>query len=146
MQIKFIGWIPVVAFILFYGQYNISRVSYAAGGPSQAELRNAADEIHKRVRPNEPYSIVLLSESGDLYGMNYQYFLSTEKDKRPLQPEELAQAQKLFIINEDNKTEKPVDLPIYEIVVFDNKIPTEVFTLENGIKVTVLSKEAISEE
>jgi hypothetical protein len=92
------------------------------------------------VTDGEPYSIVLLSESGDLYGMNYQYFLSTNKNKRPLAPERHHEADKLFIINEDKKSNTPQDLPIYEIVVFENKNPSEVYTLDDGMQITVLSK------
>ena len=35
---------------------------------------------------------------------------------------------------------KNIDLPIYEIVVFPNKQPAEVFTLENGPTITVLRR------
>lgn len=146
LRIKVLGWLIVIGAIILYEQYNVPKISYEPGGPSQSELRSAAHTIHEHLEANEPYSIVLLSESGDLYGMNYRYFLSTQKDKRPLSPEQLDQAKKLVIINEDKKSDKPQDLPIYEIVVFGHREPSEVFTLENGIEVSVLSKEASDSE
>lgn len=140
IKIKYLGILLVVIFLVFYGQYNLTRTSFNPGGPSQTQLEKVAVSIHQRVTDGEPYSVVLLSESGDLYGMNYQYFLSTNKNKRPLSPERHHEADKLFIINEDKKSSTPEDLPIYEIVVFENKEPAEVYKLDDGMQITVLSK------
>lgn len=140
-RVPMLGWLVVSATLLYYAQYNFTRIDYQAGGPSQADLKIAADAIHQRVESNEPYNVILLSESGDLYGMNYRYFLSTDLDKRPVNPEDHHRAKKLFVINEDKKSNDPQNLPIYEIVVFENKQPVEEFTLENGLEITVLSAE-----
>lgn len=136
----FLGWVPVLLFFALYLNYNLPQIEFKAGGPTQQELQVTADSIHSRVQENEPYSVVLLSESKDSYGMNYRYFLNTNSQKRPLDPENNGQAQKLFIINEERKTDKPQNEEIYEIVTFENKEPEEVYTLPQGVTVTVLSK------
>jgi hypothetical protein len=135
-----VGWLVVGAFFATYLRYNVTHIEFKAGGPTQSELQVTADSIHSRVQEGEPYAVVLLSESRDLYGMNYRYFLNTDLKKRPVDPEQNADAQKLFIINEERKTDKPQDLEIYEIIMFENKQPTEVYTLSQGVIVTVLSK------
>jgi len=135
-----IGWLIVATILGWYGYANLKHLVFKSSGPSQTGLRLTASSIHQRVTPNEPYAIVLLSESKDLYGMNYRYFLSTDQSKRPVDPEHNNQADKLFIINEEQKTDTPQDLPIYEIVMFANKTPVEVYRLPQGISVTVLSK------
>lgn len=140
LAIKYLGVIPVAVFIVFFAQYNLPRISFNPGGPTQQQLQTIAAAIHQKVEPDEPYSIVLLSDSGDLYGMNYQYYLSTDPHKRPLKPEEHHQAKKLFIINEDKKSERPQELPIYEIVVFGNSSTAEVFEAD-GLEITQLSKD-----
>jgi 4-amino-4-deoxy-L-arabinose transferase-like glycosyltransferase len=135
-----LGWLVAGAFFAVYLNYNLPSIEFKAGGPTQQELQITADSIHSRVAEGEPYAVVLLSESRDLYGMNYRYFLNTNLKKRPVDPEQNADAQKLFIINEERKTDTPQNLEIYEIIMFDNKQPTEVYTLPQGVVITVLSK------
>lgn len=134
-----LGWLAVAALAFFYIPYNLKQVTFSAGGPTQEELQVTAESIWSRVNENEPYAIVLLSESRDLYGMNYRYFLNTNLSKSPVDPEQNAQADKLFIINEEHQTDQPQTLPIYEIVTFPNKNPVEVYTLPQGVTITVLA-------
>lgn len=133
-------WILVAGYVGVFAHFNIQNITFKAGGPTQKELKDTAESIHNRVEVNEPYAIVLLSESQDLYGMNYRYFLNTNLEKRPVDSETFGQAQKLFIINEEQATDRPQDLPIYEIVTFEDKEPKEVYTLPQGISITVLTK------
>lgn len=139
-----LGWIIAIVFFVAFSRYNLPRIEFKSGGPTQAELQVTADSIHSRVADNEPYAIVLLSESKDSYGMNYRYFLNTNPNKKPVDPERNGEAQKLFIINEERVTDSPEDSEIYEIVTFGETEPVEVFTLPQGIPVTVLAKNRTS--
>jgi hypothetical protein len=58
---------------------------------------------------------------------------------RPVAESERGEIEKLFIINEEKKISQVTDSPIYEIVVFPNKDPLEVFTIAGGPEITVLS-------
>lgn len=136
----YLGWSVVVFFFFSYFSYNLPLLSFVAGGPTQENLRITADSIHDRVDADEPYAVVLLSESKDSYGMNYRYFLNVVPDKQPVTPERNSDAVKLFIINEEQKTDRPQDVEIYEVVTFGTTEPLEVYTLPQGISVTVLSK------
>lgn len=144
IQKHVLGWIAVAAFAYVYIPYNLQRVEFRAGGPTQQDLQVTAESIWSRVNDHEPYAIVLLSESKDLYGMNYRYFLNTDLDKRPVDPEQNSQADKLFIINEEHQTDQPQLLPIYEIVTFPSKEPAEVYTLPQGVTITVLENHSSS--
>lgn len=103
------------------------------------DIQQGSKTILERVKPGEKYNIVLLTGTGDIEGLNYRYFLDTS-DKPPVEKEEWGSVSKLFIINEDKKIARVVDSPIYEIVVFPNKKPAEVYTIPNGPDITVLQK------
>lgn len=103
------------------------------------DMQKTAQAIQQRVNPGEKYNIVLLSASKDLYGMNYRYFLNTMNNK-PVKIENHHQAEKLFVINEEKVAQSVTDLEIYEIVVFEGKHIKEVFEMENGPEITVLSR------
>ncbi|MDQ5951526.1 MAG: 2 protein [Patescibacteria group bacterium] len=140
VRVNMLGWIAVIVFFVAFAKYNLPRIEFKSGGPTQEELQIAAESIHSRVAANEPYAIVLLSESKDSYGMNYRYFLNTVPEKKPVDPDRNGEAQKLFIINEERKTDRPQDAEIYEIVTFGQAEPSEVYTLPQGIPVAVLEK------
>ncbi len=128
----------LLPFLTFYIFNNWSRYNLKDNGWKLSDLEKTSQAIYQRVLPGEKYNIVLLSESKDLYGMNYRYFLST-KENEPVKIEDHHLAQKLFIINEEKVEKNVLDSLIYEIVVFPSKNVTEVFQIENGPEITVLS-------
>ena len=104
------------------------------------DIQRAVDTITSRVKQNEKYNIILLTGTGDIEGQNYRYFLSATNNP-PVVDEDRGNIDTLFIINDDRVLTNVVDSPIYEIVVFPNKIPSEVYEVENGPEITVLRRE-----
>ncbi len=133
--------IVVVGLAIFvYSWQNILAISFVGGGPRLPVLQATADAIHARVENNEPYSIVLISQSKDLYGMSYRYFLTTDQDKRPLEPERFELAKKMFVLWEDKDVAEPLKLPLYELLVFDVATPSATFDVVGGPTVLELRK------
>lgn len=123
----------------YFLSYNLPRLPIRDTGWKLKDIRRTSEAILERVRPGEKYNIVLLSESRDINGQNYRYFLTTGHT-RPVPLEQQGDIDTLFIINEEKKTDRVVDSPIYEIVVFPDKTPAEVFQIENGPEITVLRR------
>ena len=135
-------WLAAVAFIIFtayFLRFNWPQLIFKDTGWTIKDIEHTSQEILKRVESGEKYNLVLLSGSKDLDGQNYRYFLTTGHT-RPVPPEQRNEVTTLFIIDEEKQSPKVIDLPIYEIVVFPNKQPAEVFTLENGPTITVLRR------
>lgn len=134
------SWGPgiVLAILITITAVNAKEYSFAQHGTPYPILEETAAAIHERTTEDEEYAIVLLTPSKDLYGMNFRYFLSIDPETAPVSPEFTAKAEKLFIIDEEKATEKPQDLPIYEIVTFPSKEVVEVFQIKNGPDVYVL--------
>lgn len=134
------SWGPgvVLAILITISAVNAKEYSFAQHGTPYPILEETAAAIHERTKEDEEYAIVLLTPSKDLYGMNFRYFLSIDPDTAPVSPEFTANAKKLFIIDEEKATDKPQDLPIYEIVTFPSKEVVEVFQIRNGPDVYVL--------
>ncbi len=128
----------LLPFFIYFIFNNFNRYYLADNSWTIDDMQKTSEEIYKRVKDNEKYNIVLLSESKDLYGMNYRYFLSTNPNP-PVKMEDHHLAQKLFIINEEKIEKNVLDSLIYEIVVFPNKQVEEVFQIKNGPEITVLS-------
>lgn len=138
-RVRVIGLIVVFAFVAYYMWMNISSLSLGDTGWKLSDIERTSAAIAEKVSPGEKYNIVLLSETGDIDGQNYRYFLSTTAT--PAVPmEERGSIETLFIINEDRKLDRVVDSPIYEIVVFPNKEVSEVFEIPGGPEITVLRK------
>ena len=142
-QKSMVGKILVGIFSFFFIQFNFiyGREMLESLGWTIANIQSVAQTIEDRVKPGEKYNIVLLNGTGDLNGQNYRYFLSTSDDKKIVSEEEFGQVETLFIIDEERKIEKEVDSPVYEIVVFPNKKPVEVYTIPDGPEITMLRKE-----
>ncbi|HYD35318.1 MAG TPA: glycosyltransferase family 39 protein [Vitreimonas sp.] len=102
------------------------------------DIRHTAEEIVTHLKPEETYTVILLSESKDIYAQNYYYFLSTT-DHPPLAPEKAGDASTLVVINEQHLL-KPMDLPIYEIVIFPNKTPSETFRIDGGPEILIFRR------
>ena len=103
------------------------------------DIQNTSNVILEKVAPGEKYNIVLLSESRDIDGQNYRYYLTTGHTP-PVKTEDRDSVETLFIINEEKTLSKVTDSPIYEIVVFPNKTPAEVFEIPGGPEITVLKR------
>jgi 4-amino-4-deoxy-L-arabinose transferase-like glycosyltransferase len=126
---------------LFIGflAYNLPKMPLRDLGWTITDMKRTADSIAGRVKPGEKYNIVLLSETKDVYGENYRYFLTTTETP-PLRIEHFGEVETLFIIDEQKIVKNVTSLPIYEIVVFPNKEPAEVYNIPGGPQITVLRK------
>lgn len=131
-------WASVFIGCCVYAQ--VQHYSFGPAGPTFQQLSITAQAIQKEVEPREPYALVLLSESHDVLGMNYRYFLSVDADRQPLEPGYQVQPEKLIIINEEKKTDSPQDVPITEIMAFPSKIPRTVLNIPNGADVYIFEK------
>ncbi len=131
----------VIAMIFLFGflAWNLPRYNLKTQGWSISDVKRTSQAILDKVSVGEKYNIVLLSESRDIDAQSYRYYLETS-DRPPLPIERRGETETLFIINEDKKSEKVTDEPIYEIVVFPNKTPKEVYNIQNGPEITVLKK------
>lgn len=120
-------------------RFNFPRYPWQPMGWTLHDIQRTSDAITQRVQPGEKYNIVLVSESGDIDGQNYRYFLTTSHTP-PVRIEERDSVDTLFIIDEQKLPGKVTDSPVYEIVVFPDKDPAEVFDIEGGPQITVLRR------
>jgi hypothetical protein len=142
--VMFTAWWPrwygkaaLLTFMAFFAWYNITHYPFKPIGWRVADIDRTAATVYERVRPGEKYNVVLMSGTGDIDAQNYRYFLEAT-DQPPVPTSQRGEVSTLFIINEDRKLAKVVDSPIYEIVVFPNKQPAEVYTVPGGPEITVL--------
>ena len=136
---RLIAIITFLALASYFISYNLPIMPTRTMGWTVNDIQMTSEEILKHVQPGEKYNIVLLSESRDIDGQNYRYFLTTGHT-RPVTTEERDSIDTLFIINEEKTLKKVTDSPIYEIVVFPNKEPAEVFNIPGGPEITVLRR------
>lgn len=134
------GWGVVGIALLYYWSYNLPIMPLRTIGWKASDMQRTAQTVADRVKPGERYNIVLLSETKDIYGMNYRYFLTTTSTP-PLTLEHFGEVETLFIIDEQQIEKDVTSLPIYEIVVFPNHEPSEVYSVPGGPKITVLRKQ-----
>lgn len=123
-----------------YVAYNVPKMPISTVGWTVSEIAQVSQTILDRVEPGQQYNIVLVSESKDSDGQNYRYFLTTNQEKQPVQPEQRGAVEKLFIIDEIHNGEVVTDLPLYEIVTFPNKVPKELYQIPDGPEITVLQR------
>lgn len=133
-----------VAYLALFGWYNINNYPLRDLGWTIDDIQRTSQTIYDRVEPGEKYNIVLLTGTGDIDGQNYRYYLEAT-DRPPVELEARGEVETLFIINEDRKLERVVDSPVYEIVVFPDKEPTEVYTVQDGPEITVLKSNQAGE-
>lgn len=115
-------WLAVIP-LLFSGlflNYNLRNLPIESNYLYQ-RTKAAAEKIYPYLKEGETYDIILLSETKDLYGQSYRYFLSTT-DKPPIYKDrDHPLPQALVIIDEEKKVEDVTALPIYEIVMHSDK-------------------------
>lgn len=142
MKIPKVGMVVGLSAILLFIGLNINLYSYGNSGLNIDFIQKTTKFIPQIIDNNEPYGIVLLSASRDLYGMNYRYYLSTMDGYRPVSPENIGLAKKLIVINEEKIAEDPLSLPIYELVTFsENASLLQKYDLPHGPELYVLAKE-----
>ena len=134
-----VGLLLVVSFIGLFLWYNITKYPLGDQGWMIHDMRRTAQIISEKIGTEEKYNIILLSESRDLYGQNYRYYLTTMPNP-PVKPENFADADKLVIINENQPGVDVTQLPIYEIQTFPNKEISAVYTVEGGPEIIVLER------
>jgi len=139
IKIKWLMWLLLLPFVIFYLSNNWQRYWLKSNSWTIDDIKQTSQAIQQRIKPGEKYNLVLLAPSRDLYGMNYRYFLHTMPEK-PVKMEDHLLAEKLFIINEEKAAVDVLNLPIYEIVVFRGKFVQEIFQIENGPEITVLTR------
>lgn len=135
------GKIGAIAFLLVFAAHNWSQNQFILRpiGWQVRDIERTAQTIADRVKPEEKYNIILLSGTGDIDGQNYRYFLTTTENP-PVPTEQRGEVKTLFIINEDKVLENVASSPIYEIVVFPDKEPAEIYEVPDGPTITVLRK------
>ena len=136
---KAISFTIFLLFSAYFIQYNMPNLPLKSLGWTIKDIQNTSNVILEKVAPGEKYNIVLLSESRDIDGQNYRYYLTTGHTP-PVKTEDRDSVETLFIINEEKTLSKVTDSPIYEIVVFPNKTPAEVFEIPGGPEITVLKR------
>lgn len=138
-----VGKLIVLVYLVLFLQFNYqhAQVILKSLGWTIANIQSVAKTMEDRVQEGEKYNIVLLNGTGDIYGQNYRYFL-TASEKPPLKEEAFGETETLFIIDEERKYEKVTNSPVYEIVVFPDKEPQEVYQIPDGPEITVLRKDA----
>ncbi len=134
------GKLWVCVYVGYCVSAQMQHYSFGPAGPTFQQLSITAQAIQKEVEFQEPYALVLLSESHDVLGMNYRYFLSVDADKQPLEPGDQTQPEKLVIINEEKKTTAPQEVPITEITAFPSKYPKTILNIPNGSDVYIFEK------
>lgn len=140
-QVGQFGKFIVVVVMLFFLGYNLPRYNFQPAGPSFDLFAAVKSSIYSRVAPQQPYAITLIAETNDYYGMNYRYFLNTNKSKKPLEQSEHEKADLLFIINEKTGLTNPEQSNIYEIKSFPGKRVVERYKIPNGPEITILGKD-----
>jgi hypothetical protein len=131
--------VPVAIWIGAYTQYNVRSWNFNTSNWGISDIDRTAESITTHLDPETPFTIVLLTGTGDLHGMNYRYYLTT-KGYAPLGFEEIEKAEKLIIINEDQPNFSVANTNIHEILVFPTKSNEFRYTIENGPEIIILEK------
>ncbi len=136
---KQLAVVILVVFAGYFLNYNLPKMPLAPTGWTVADIRRTSEAILEKLEPGEKYSVILLSESGDIEGQNYRYFLTTGHT-RPVPAEEQGSVDSLVIIDEQGLVDDVGSLPMYEIVTFPDKDNREVFAVEGGPTITILRR------
>jgi len=136
---KKILFIPILFIVFYYLHHNIPAWFLKTTGWSIYDLERTSEQISKDLDPNVPFTVVLLTGTGDLHGMNYRYFLTT-KGLKALDFAEIQQVQRLVVINEDQPNFDVTTTQIHEINVFPSKTPTLRYTIEDGPEILMFDR------
>lgn len=122
------GKVLVVAFIGCFAWYNLQHLPLKSSGWTISKVKGITDEVVPQLHTGEKYDVVLLSDSGDFYGMNYRYFLNTSAIP-PIDFESAEPVNTLVIINENQKNKVVEEIPVYQIKVFGK--PKKIIKIPN---------------
>lgn len=119
----------------FFLIYNLNHWPLKSNGLFHRTAQTAA-AIVDHLTPADQYNLVLFSESKDLYGQSYRYFLSTSA-RPPLPLAQASQAQTLVLISE-TRTGDELSQPIYELLTFPCLTISDEFSVNDQIDVKIL--------
>ncbi len=111
--------LPVLGFLSWFLINNYYRSPLQTSYLYQ-RTQNTSQQVYQNLTKEDKYEIVLLSETKDLYGQSYRYFLLTT-DKPPIIRDKGETPNTLVIIDEEKKVSDILQSPIYEIVTFPYK-------------------------
>lgn len=134
----------ILSILGYYIVFSLLQLPLKPIGWQLQDIRHTSERIVSNIQPNTPYNIVLLTGTGDLYGMNYRYFLHTS-DNAPVAVEAHGNAETLVIINETEQTFDPTNTDIHEVQVFPDKNIDTVYTVADGPTLLFLRTEDTTE-
>ncbi len=133
------GKVLLAAMGIWFIILQIPRYPLKSLGWTVSDMKRTAQVVAENQKPGVTYSLILLSESRDLYGQNYRFFLNTTNTP-PLAPEQFNRADKLVIISENQPIADITQLPIYEIQTFPSKEIKSVYTVDGGPTIIELER------
>ncbi len=140
IKLKLFKNIFASSFIIAFLFFNLLQMPFKPNYSMQTAKKTAM-RIQNFLPNQKPYNIVLFSESKDIYGLSYRYFLSTY-DHQPLAVENHHQAENLIIIDEFKNSKQVTNTNIYEILTFPNKTIKKQTSVENGPNLYLLTTDA----
>lgn len=120
------GKLLIIVFLAFFGWYNLQNLPLKSQGWTIYKVQEITNEVTPHLKLGEKYDVVLISESGDFYALNYRYFLSTTSTP-PIEYDVSQPISTLVIINENQKNKSADMIPVYQIEVFGQ--PKEVIRI-----------------
>jgi hypothetical protein len=130
----------IMIFTQFYAHQVVAQLSFQDVGTPISIINQTAQQIVDELDEEESYSIALLSGTKDILGQNYLYFLHTT-GRPPVEEVRRGFNDVLFIIDEEKIDRNVIELPIYEIAVFNNRRIDKVIEIPNGPTVTVVRRD-----
>ena len=127
----------VMSLIVHFISFNFWHYPLTPLGWQIPDMQRTAQTIYQRLGSATRYNLVLLSGTGDLTAQNYRYFLNTT-DRPPISINESQEVEVLFIIDEVRIQPSLSESEIYQIKIFPNQQPSEVYTIPGGPEITVL--------
>jgi 4-amino-4-deoxy-L-arabinose transferase-like glycosyltransferase len=108
--------------------------TFKMGGPPAYFYREVVTQIAPLV-PEGNYNIALLADNRDYKGLNYRYFF--EISPHPPQREDEYSLLEYLVVIDEQQTEDPLQVPIYEIQAVGDKELIEQFTPHPGLDVFI---------
>jgi hypothetical protein len=128
LEKKLAGKLLLVIFLAAFGWFNLRNLPLKSQGWTIYDVKNISDEVFPQLHQGEKYDVVLLSESGDFYALNYRYFLNATNIP-PIPYDVSEPVTTLVIINENQKNKAADTIPAYQIQVFGK--PKSVIKIPN---------------
>jgi hypothetical protein len=108
--------------------------TFKLGGPPAYFYREVVEDIAQAI-PQGKYNIALLADNRDYKGLNYRYFFETSNHP-PMREDEYTDLEYLVVIDEQ-QTEDPLTVPIYEIQSVGEKVLFHTSTPHPGLDVFI---------